>query len=319
MKLPTLLRTAPTRGFTLAELLVALAVLSIMLVGLATAMGYVSKLWLSGVGSMDNFTKARVVLNLLDRDIQMMVLRRDLPAFVDSSGNAIDSNGNAICAFYTNVQGNPGQGQLTAGTQNYRTLSLVQYQLSPAATTPTLVRYNYGMDFLSSSSTTKGATPILNTPMPSSLAAPTYANQGTDTVFTGIVRFQIQVIDGNGNILTPSTNSSVAMTAGGRFTYDFTYPGNPLNPRIVVVSMLVLSNPAYITATQGSGATMTQLLTDFPNTLPTATPTQTFSQYWNSIINPATGTLDTTLPPAVRSGVQVFERHIPLPLTTPSA
>ena len=309
------------RGFSLAELLVALAVLSIMLIGLASAMGYVSKLWLSGAGSMDNFTKARVVLNLLDRDIQMMVLRRDLPAFVDTSGNAIDSNGNAICAFYTNVQGNPGQGQLTAGTQNYRTLSLVQYQLNPTTTTttPTLVRYNYGMDFLSSTSAVKGATPIVNTPIPSILTTPTYANQGTDTVFTGIVQFQIQFIDGNGNILTPSTNSSVAMTAGGRFTYDFAYPGDPLNPRIAVVSMLVLSNPAYIIATQPGSSTMTELLGDFKNTLPASQTNQTFSQYWNSIINPATGTLDPTLPPAVRSGVQVFERHIPLPITTPSA
>jgi len=319
MTAPTLRRTSAAHGFTLVELMVAIAVLSIMLVGLATAMGYVSKLWLSGAGAMDNFTKARVVLNLLDRDIQMMVMRRDLAAFVDSTGS------NSACQFYTNVQGNPG-----AGIRDSRALSLVQYIIATQSATPTLQRINAGMNF-----TTSGITPTVGT----STSLPANGTSQTDTVFTGIIQFQIQFIDGSGAILTPPYSYSSTPPTGDSpptapvpFWFDYTSPGALYNPRIVVVSMLVLSNPAYTIATQSS-STMAKLLADFPVGTSGALPsgmtsttingstcaTESYAQYWNSILNPATGTLDATLPVAVRSGIQVFERHVPLPVTTPSS
>ncbi len=303
-------RKSRLHAFTLVEILVAIAILSIMLVGLATAIGYVSRLWLSGIGAMDNFTKARVVLNLLDRDIQLMVLRRDLAAFVDASGNAVDGNGNAICAFYTNVQGNPG-----SGIRDARTLSLVQYSLTTTTTSPTLQRINYGMNF-----TASGVTPVMGTPasLPTAASFPVSAPYQSDTVFAGIIRFQIQFIDGNGNILTPTGNPNGSMLAGGRFAYDFNNPGNVLNPRIAVVSMLVLNNSAYTIAIRPGSTTMTTLLGDFQNTLPSGQTNQTFGQYWSSLLNPASGTLDPVLPPSVRSGMQVFERQIPLPVSAPS-
>jgi prepilin-type N-terminal cleavage/methylation domain-containing protein len=307
-------------GFTLVELMVALAVLTIMLIGLASAMGLVSRLWVSGASETDNFTKAHVVLNLLDRDIQMMVLRRDLAAFVDQNGNAVDSNGNPICAFYTNIAGNPGTDS--------RTLSLVQYLLSTPTTTPTLQRLNSGMNF----STSSGSTPTVGTT--GSLSPPANATLQTDTVFTGIIRFQIQFVDGTGTFLIPPyIPTSSTGTVAGPFTYDFIKPADTSNPRAVVVSMLVLSNSAYTIATQSGSTTIAKLLADFPvgtsASLPTGMisttingntyPAETYAQYWDSILNPATGTLDPTLPGPVRSGIQVFERHISLPVTTPSS
>ena len=306
------LRHSTSKGFSLVELLVALTVLSIMVIALATAMGYVSRLWLSGTGAMDNFTKGRLVLNLLDRDIQMMVLRRDMAAFVDE-------NGSSACAFYTNVQGDS-----TANPTNTRALSVVKYLLATGSTTPstpaTLLRVNYGMNFSSASP----VSPLIlaSNSATGSLTQLLTGTTTTDTVFTGIVRFQIQFIDGSGTILTPPYTYSSTPPASSSppiapvpFWFDYAVPGAGYNPRTVVVSMLVLSNPAYTIATQGT-TTMTKLLADFPNTLPS--PNQTYSQYWNSILNPTTGMLDSTLPAPVRSGIQVFERHIPLPLTTPS-
>jgi prepilin-type N-terminal cleavage/methylation domain-containing protein len=290
-------------GFTLIELLVSMAILSIMLLTMATMMGFVSTIWLNGIGSMDNFTKARVVLNLVDRDIQMMVLRRDIAAFVDPSGASLDSYGNSICAFYTNVQGNPGT--------DTRSISLVQYLLNNPGSQPTLQRLNYGMNFLAAS----GVTPAIG--QTSKLAAPANSTLQTETVFTGIVRFQIQFVDGTGTILTPPYTPTGTTKAAGPFSFNFLAPADPSNPRSVVVSMLVLSNPAYKLATQGGGTIMTKLLSTFPNTLTGSN--QTFSQYWNSILNPSIGTIDPTLPPVVRGGIQVFERRVPLPINIPSA
>jgi prepilin-type N-terminal cleavage/methylation domain-containing protein len=291
-------------GFTLIELLVSMAILSIMLLAMATMSSFVSKVWLNGIGATDNFTKARVVLNLLDRDIQMMVMRRDLAAFVDSgSNNKVDGNGNAYCSFYTNVQGNPPAG---ASSPDTRALSLVQYIVSTPSATPTLQRLNYGVNF---PAVAPAVTPtiLMSIANTSSLPAPNNASVATETVFTGIVRFQIQFVDGNG-----------AVTAAYNYPYSQPLPVPPTASRAVIVSMLVLSNSAYKLAIQNGGSVMTTLLADFPNTsLPTGITT--WSQYWNSILTPTTGTLDVNLPPVVRGGIQVFERRIPLPMTTPSS
>jgi prepilin-type N-terminal cleavage/methylation domain-containing protein len=291
-------------GFTLVELLVSISVLSLLLVAMASMTGFVAKTWLNGVNSTDNFTKGRVVLNLLDRDIQMMVMREDLPAFVDGSGNS-------ACAFYTNVEGSPG-----SDTGNTRSVSLVQYILNTPTTTPTLQRVNYGMNFLSGS----GVTPSIGATGLTQLGSP---NVQTESVFTGIIAFQIQFIDGSGTILTPpySLSSAPPPTSTGAptsptpFWFDYSNPSGSYNPRIAVVSMVVLSDSAYNIALQ-SGKLGT-VSSDFPTTAPT---NQTYSQVWNDILNPSSGTFGANLPAPLRDGggIQVFERHIPLPLITPS-
>lgn len=314
-------------GFTLVELLVSFSVLSIIIIGLATMMGFVAKTWLYGVNSGDNFMKARVVMGLVDRDIQMMVLRRDLPSFVDNLGNP-------ACAFYTNVEGS---------ANNTRTVSLVQYKLANPTTAPTLQRLDYAANFSS----------VMPTVGTSNLSQLSNANVVTETVFNGIIRFQIQFVDGSGTILTPAPTytltSSPPYTSSNKppymaapptgsptpatsFWFDFYNPGASYNPRSVVISMVVLSDAAYKIAQLNSTA-MTSLLNDFPVSstgLPSAMPStttsngtyasQTYAQYWDSILNPTSGSFDSSLPAAIRDrgAIQVYERHIPLPLTTPS-
>ena len=293
------------RGFTLVELLVAISILSILLLGMATMIAFVAKIWLVGANSTDNFTKGRVALSLLDRDIQMMVLRSDLPSFVDASGNS-------ACAFYTNIEGNPG-----ATPSNTRSVSLVQYLLANPSSAGTLERINYGMNFAA----VAGATPAIGS---TSLTQLNNVNAQADSVFTGIIQFKIQFIDGAGTILTPPYTlsstppaTSSPPTGATPFWFDFANPGGSYNPRVVVVSMVVLSDSAYLLAQQNT-AIMANLVSDFPTTPP---GNQTYSQVWNNILNPTSGTFGSNLPAPLRDqgGVQVFERHVPLPLITPSS
>jgi len=295
-------------GFTLVELLVSITILSIILFTLAKAIGYVSQLWVNGVGIVDNYTKARNILTVMDRDVQQMVLRPDLAAFVNSNS----SSPAAACAFYTNIEGTGTDG---------RTVSLVQYLLNPLAGTTSAAQTTFGRVNTGMNYTASGTTPLLGTattPLPVALTQlPTPSTTNTDTLATGVIRFQWQFVDGGANMLTPPyTPTGSAPTVTTPFTYDFTAPSAASNPRAVVVSVLVLNNSAYQLATQNP-AIMTKLLSDFPNTLPTTATNQTFSQYWNGILNPATGTLDTSLPVSVRSGLQVFQRYIPLPVAAP--
>ena len=139
------------------------------------------------------------------------------------------------------------------------------------------MRYNYGMNFL----TTTGTIPTVGTT--ASLPAPTNAVLQTDTLYTGIIQFQIQFIDGTGAILTPpysltSTPPATSSPPSGPtpFWFDFAVPGATYNPRSVVISMVVLSNPAYKLAIQTG--TMSTVVGCFSTTVPT---NQTYSQVWN--------------------------------------
>jgi type II secretion system protein J len=117
-------------AFTLLELLVAMAVLVLLLVLLVQVIGAVSDTWRSGTARIHNFSKARVILSLLDRDIQAAVLRRDLAAFVDESGSP-------ACAFYAKARGGDGD----------RRLALIRYARLPGSAV--LQRADYGLDYRS--------------------------------------------------------------------------------------------------------------------------------------------------------------------------
>jgi prepilin-type N-terminal cleavage/methylation domain-containing protein len=286
-------------AFTLIELLVAMTILSIMMIVMAVALSFVARVWTVGAGSVDNVTNARLMLSLMDRDVQMMVLRRDLGAFVDSTGNP-------AFAFYTKVQGSPGT--------DTRAISLVQYLLNPATVTtaPVLWRTNCGMNFATASGVTAavGATTTL----------PTTSTTQTDSL-NGVVQFKYQFIDGTGALLTPaysltSTPPSTSSPPSGAippatipFWFDYSAPGASYNPRVVVVSMVVLNNSAYNLAVKTG--TMPNLISCFS----TAPPgNQTYSQVWNAFLD-SPNTTFLALPEAIRQGVEVFEHHIPLPIT----
>ncbi len=157
------------RGFTLVELLLAMAILAVVLAMFAAAVGAVSRTWLQGVSRIETFTKARVILSLLDRDIQSLVMRRDLAAFVDDAGS------NSF-AFYTQVN----------GLQGNRQLSLVRYAITNTGTNSMLQRWDYGMAY------TNSTLPLSNvTSLPVSTASP-------QDVTDGLLRFDWQFVTGNG-------------------------------------------------------------------------------------------------------------------------
>lgn len=110
---------AGARAFTLLEILVSVAVLSLMMVFLAKAIGTMGSTWQKGLQRINNFTKARAMLDLLTNDIQAGVFRSDLAAFPNSA-----------IAFYT----------LRPGIGGTRQLSLVQYAINTSDDQSTLQR-----------------------------------------------------------------------------------------------------------------------------------------------------------------------------------
>ncbi len=116
-------RKASRRGFTLIELLVAIAVLALMTVLLAQMLQATSQSWLGGQARVNNFTKARSMLDLMARDIQAGVFRKDLGEFSGIQAGLPMTN----VAFYTQRPGVSSVGPKTRG------VSLVQYTMDASS------------------------------------------------------------------------------------------------------------------------------------------------------------------------------------------
>ncbi len=148
--LPTY-RTTRKSAFTLVEMLTAIAVLSIMMALLGEILAMASRAWMEGQSNVNNFTKARAMLDTFATDIQSGLFRSDLCAF------PADASGNTLTEFYTKRQG------IVPAGGNGRDISLVQYLYGSDTTTTsgltTLQRGDLYFDWTGSA----GAIPFGNT------------------------------------------------------------------------------------------------------------------------------------------------------------
>ena len=130
------------RGFTLVEMLVSVAILTFMMIMMVKIIGMAGQTWQVAQNHIDNFTKARSMLDLITSDLERAVIRGDLPIFgtgppvtptVTGSAPTITGSGlyyftgtSFTTAFYTRLPGTP----LTGGTTAVRNVSLVSYVLN---------------------------------------------------------------------------------------------------------------------------------------------------------------------------------------------
>jgi prepilin-type N-terminal cleavage/methylation domain-containing protein len=265
-------------GFTLIEIMAAVAVLGVLVLIMGQIVGLVSDTWIAGKARVDNFTQARLALGLLDRDIQSMVLRSDVAAFKDE-------NGADACGFYTRVLGSDS-------AQN-RSLSLVLYTLGTPTTTPKLLRTDYGLNFDSSSTLARTMT-LGNT---STLPDLGNADANTVEVANGVILYHTEFIDSKG----------VYQSA---FSYDYNDPSASTNTRVMVVSMVVLDEQAY-TIAETSGALNTIITQLDPDTF-TPGGNKSYADAWREMINASS--FSSGLPLPVLRAIRVFERSIEIPL-----
>jgi prepilin-type N-terminal cleavage/methylation domain-containing protein len=129
--------SSPQRGFTLVEMLVSVTILSFMLIMMAKITGLVEFTWHQAQNRIDNFTKARSMLDLVSSDLQRAVFRGDLPVFgtggpaatpaVTSGGLYYFTGTKFTTAFYTRL---PGASTVSGSSVPVRDVSLVSYTLT---------------------------------------------------------------------------------------------------------------------------------------------------------------------------------------------
>lgn len=188
-------RRQNARGFTLIEMLTAVAILALLFVMLGGILNTMSRTWKEGQQRANNFTKARAMLDLLSRDLQGGLFRSDLVAF---PGNPV------TVLFYTQ---RPGISSSTP-----RDISLVQYQLNTTATTSTLQRGDIAYDWSVNSSSSIAFNQVTLPTIP--------AGNFRDTS-PGIVGFQLLFVYASGTMstaypspLTTATNSDALNSVG---------------------------------------------------------------------------------------------------------
>ena len=259
------------RAFTLVEILVSVSILSVIMIMAAQMLNISSATWKKGNARADNFTQARVILSTIERDIQAMVLRRDLAAFVDA-------NGDPACAFYTRFPAPGGD----------RKLSLIQYKFDATPTEPKLLRLDSPFDYSGQATLTLNETEKLPNLDPAANPA-----LGSQNISEGIIAFQIQFLNANGNLTD-------------HFSFNYQNPQDSTNTQATVISLIVLDSDAYQFAKKlGHLAPLLQSLGGTPAT------NQSYAQLWTSVISsPIFG---SSLPAPIRAGLNVFEKRITLP------
>lgn len=186
-------RVPPTKaaGMTLVEILVSVSILSMIVVMFGQILGSVSSTWTAAQEKMDNFAKARSMLNRLQVDLQSLVARTDLPNFGEERGDS-------VLGFYTMQRGLSGNGG------NERALSYVDYRFEPTSADdklPILRRinecqsYEEGVSpaFLPASTPAPAGTPDLHSPTPLSTGGLESA-----VALRGLLGFSISFLHGNG-------------------------------------------------------------------------------------------------------------------------
>ncbi|MFQ3669970.1 MAG: prepilin-type N-terminal cleavage/methylation domain-containing protein [Verrucomicrobiia bacterium] len=165
----------PRRGFTVIELLVSFAVFVIILGALVAISSTVFNIWRHGSSRADNFTKARVALDVICLDLREGLLNQEWPAFTDSSGFP-------AITFLTRRR--------TVGTSSPRPLSAVSYQVK---TDGTLSDIDFGL--------ARGTAPFGFTTDPPSQTAPGISQTGMNfqTIGPGVIALNLHLMDQNGN------------------------------------------------------------------------------------------------------------------------
>ncbi len=174
-------RRSNPSSFTLVEMLVAMAILALMLALMFNLLQLTMTASQMEKSRIDNFTRARALLDVIAGDLEGGVFRPDLAAFGTDNGvystNGISfmTNGAALTAFYTR---NPG---LQANSRN---LSLVIYRLDGSTNA------FFRRDQLSVPWVVPGASWAANIPFQGELSADASSTTPQD-IAGGVVGFQL--------------------------------------------------------------------------------------------------------------------------------
>ena len=185
-------------SFTLVEVLVALAIFSIILVFLGVIITSVSSVSSIGRQNSENSGNARAILDLMSEELEAGVSRPDLN---QTNWIALTDSGSSL-TFYSRSTGSPPSSGTPPVASAYRPLSFVEYMFNQTGTNSFLERGDQAVLW---SDTPPTSLPLgyVNPNLP----APT-----PGLVLDGVVAFQVTFLQNDGTLsFVYSSTSTVAV------------------------------------------------------------------------------------------------------------
>ncbi len=268
-------------GFTLVEILVAITILAIMVLLLANMLSMVSNTWIYGHARVNNFTKARAMLDLLARDFQSGIFRPDLAAF-PSSGTL---------EFYTQRPGVP----TSSGSVRYA--SLVLY-VTPTGSNTTMQRSDGPVLWTDPATYLAFGNVTGFTSTATGATSPTLTERDTAP---GVVACQISFVQ-------PSTTAG--LTFSGTFVPSTTNGVTNANAtRAVSIALVVVDDQ---TLQKMNTSQITNLQTLLSNAITDNPPLHGTKAYWDTALKSSSMNWNS-YPQSMGTGLATFERYVTLP------
>jgi hypothetical protein len=271
-------------AFTLVELLVAMVVLTIVVLLCAQMLVVVATTWNSGRSQADNFSKARIAMDIITHDVESAVIRQDLPAFFSGPTSP-------ALTFYTKQA-----GLLTSSTTGNRPISRVLYSVAIAADQSCVLRrssngFNFGDDL--------GYSPAV-------WAVPMGATPINSDIGPGVLVMNYQFIDTTGlDVLPANINNGWANSATKSGVQSL---------RAITLSMAVIDGQNLKTLI--SLGKVSQLQKNF-DTTDDPGRVQSFASAWQTQVDSPAHPLNSGgVPTNVLRGLKTFERTVMLPSLT---
>src|SRR5579864_10863 len=273
------------RGFTLVEMLVSIAVLTILVLLATSLINSASRITTLAHKRMDTDANARQLLDRISLDFSQMIKRTDLDYFAKNtrSPNSVGGSmaGNDQIAFYSTV---PGYSATAASP-----ISLVAYRINGQNR---LERMGKGLLWNGASAS---SAPVVFLPLTIAATWPTAVDSTSsdsdyELIGPQMFRFEYYYQLSNGSLSdTPwDVGAGHNSVSGMR---DVT---------AVVIAIATIDTKSKILTSDAQLGTLATSLNDFSNSM---NPGDLLSQ-WQSAID-----TDTTLPRAALQGVRVYERY----------
>lgn len=311
-------------GFTLAEMLVSIAVLVLLVLLISQILNSATAAITRGRKGIDADTEARIVFDRMATDYSRMVRRNDIDFYGKdtSAGTNRPMNGNDQIAFYSDVRGyytDSNPSPTATPTRNQRNpISLVGYSISnDLAGRPQLVRLAKGLIWES----TGGWQGIAHLPIqiisrwpgifqPSPTSSPTYngmVDADFEVISDSVLRLEYCYLlrPAGTASAAPSTvpyNASVTGHFTGYFCTDVI---------AIVVTLAILDPSSRVIVSDYSQLTSQSLFPDAPaSDATTPDPTATdIAKSWVTVISQSTFATTANIPKSAASSVRVYQRR----------
>lgn len=268
-------------AFTLVEVLVAMAVLSVMILFLGAVVTSVNLVSNGARQSAEDSGNARAIFDLMSRELAAGVSRPDL-----NQTNWISAaNSGTTLAFYSRSTGSAIDSAGTGTSASYRPLSYIEYTWSQSATNSYLARGDQAVLW----------TDLPQSSLPLGYPAATRTAPTTTDVLDGVVAFQVTFLQQDGTFSAGySSTNTIAATVSLALVDSEAYTMLMNSSKLQALSTLLNQASAGCTGTEVSGGSATSPKMD-----------------WESAVNSTPGI--NTYPSQVKTGLRFFERTVDLP------